>query len=125
MLTLFEQEPTMTTPQIKLDPQNGEIELGGNILTVDCPSLFDPILNWMDLYIKNPNHLTNVIIQLEYFNTQASKYLLEIFKKIEKIYFSENDVIVKWFCDKDDFDMMEAAEDYKAIIKFPIHIIER
>ncbi len=125
MLKLIEQKPSMTTPLIKLDPDNGTIEIGGNILTVDCTSLFDPILEWIDLYSQNPIEKTNVKFHLEYFNTKASKYLLEILKRIEKLYLQEKNVTVKWVCDKDDFDMIEAAEDYKSIIRLPIHIIEK
>ncbi len=125
MLKLIEQEPSMTTPLIKLDPDNGTIEIAGNILTVDCTSLFEPILEWIDLYCQNPIERTIVKFHLEYFNTKASKYLLEVLKRIEKLYLQKKDVTVKWVCDKDDYDMIEAAEDYKGIIRLPILIIER
>jgi len=59
-------------------------------------------------------------VALEYFNTSSSKCLLDIFRKLEAINQSgRSNVKVSWVYDSDDEDMMEAGEDYQALVKVP------
>ena len=44
------------------------------------------------------------------------------FKKLESVLKSE--VSVKWYYEEDDEDMLEAGEDYEAIIDLPFEMIE-
>ena len=65
-----------------------------------------------------------VNIRLEYFNTSSSKCILDVFKKLEAIHKSRNEVEVNWFYEEDDEDMLEAGEDYESIIRVPFNMIE-
>ncbi len=65
-----------------------------------------------------------VNIQLEYFNTSSSKCILDVFKKLEKINSGGSTVIINWHYEEDDEDMLEAGEDYEAIINVPFKMIE-
>ncbi len=68
--------------------------------------------------------MTNVNIQLEYFNTSSSKCILDVFKRLETIYKARNEVIINWFYEEDDEDMLEAGEDYESIINIPFKMVE-
>ena len=59
---------------------------------------------------------------MEYFNTSSSKCILDVFKKLESI--SDSSVSVKWYYEEDDEDMLEAGEDYEAIIDLSFEMIE-
>ena len=50
--------------------------------------------------------------------------ILDIFKKLEAIKNAGNDVNINWYYEEDDEDMLEAGEDYQAIIKVPFKMIE-
>jgi hypothetical protein len=63
-------------------------------------------------------------VQLEYFNTSSSKCILDVFKKLEAINKGENDVLINWYYEEDDEDMLEAGEDYESIIRVPFKMIE-
>ena len=43
-------------------------------------------------------------------------------KKLESV--SGSDITVKWHYEEDDEDMLEAGEDYEAIIDLPFEMIE-
>jgi len=45
-----------------------------------------------------------------------------VFKKLESL--SGTSVKVKWYYEEDDEDMLEAGEDYEAIIDLPFEMIE-
>ena len=68
--------------------------------------------------------LTKVNIQLEYFNTSSSKCILDVFKKLEAIHKAKHEVIINWYYEEDDEDMLEAGEDYESIIRVPFKMIE-
>ena len=46
----------------------------------------------------------------------------DVFKKLESI--SDSTVSVKWYYEEDDEDMLEAGEDYEAIIDLSFEMIE-
>jgi hypothetical protein len=81
-------------------------------------------VDWLEEYGKGPAALTKVNIQLEYFNTSSSKCILDVFKKLEAIYKAKNEVIINWYYEEDDEDMLEAGEDYESIIRVPFKMIE-
>ena len=85
---------------------------------------YKPIVESLDDYAKGPKEKTKVEIQLEYFNTSSSKCILDLFKKLEAIHKGGNEVAINWYYEEDDEDMLEAGEDYQAIIKVPFTMIE-
>ena len=79
----------------------------------------------MEEYAGNVKPATRVDIVLEYFNTSSSKCILDVFKKLEKI--NEAGVVgvaINWHYEEDDEDMLEAGEDYQAIINIPFKMVE-
>ena len=59
---------------------------------------------------------------MEYFNTSSSKCILDVLRKLEKIHKNGKSVVVKWFYEEDDEDMMEAGENYQRIVSVPIEL---
>lgn len=111
-------------PAVVLDAQNDHFEFTGKSIPENASEFFAPILAWIDAYVKSPNEETNVKFRLEYFNTSTSKYLLEIMRRLEKLYQnSDKSVIISWFVEDGDTDVEEAGLDYKAILKVPFEVI--
>ena len=117
-------EGTNKTPSIKLNPENGVIEIKGRSIPENSIEFYRPIVEWLDEYAKNPNKKTTVNVQLEYFNTSSSKCILDIFKKLESLKKARNEVIINWYYEEDDEDMLESGEDYESIIRVPFKMIE-
>ena len=78
----------------------------------------------MDRYARTPKSATVLHVQLEYFNTSSSKCILDLFKKLEAIRSQGQDMAVHWHYEEDDEDMLEAGEDYQAIINLPFRMIQ-
>jgi hypothetical protein len=118
------KEGTPKTPSIRFDAVQGIIEMKGRSIPENSTEFFRPLVEWLDRYASNPAKITIVNIHLEYFNTSSSKCILDIFKKLETIHKARHDVIVNWFYEEDDEDMLEAGEDYESIIRIPFKLIE-
>jgi len=117
-------EGTPKTPAVKFDAQEGIIEIKGRSIPENSIEFYKPLVVWLEQYASNPLELTKVNIQLEYFNTSSSKCILDVFKKLEAIHKSKNKVIINWYYEEDDEDMLEAGEDYESIIRIPFKMIE-
>lgn len=116
-------EGSAKTPSVTLDP-NGKLELRGRSIPENSVEFYKPIIDWLEAYFSSPAALTEVNMKLEYFNTSSSKCILDVFKKLEAIYKSNNDVLVLWHYEEDDEDMLEAGEDYQSIIKVPFQMVQ-
>jgi hypothetical protein len=117
-------EETDHTPAIKSDGAKGFIELKGRSNPENALEFYKPIIDWITEYEKAPAASTNVNIKLEYFNTSSSKIILKALKKFEAIYKANNEVLINWYCDEGDLDMLQAAKDYESLIAAPFNIIE-
>ncbi|MGI6340112.1 MAG: DUF1987 domain-containing protein [Bacteroidales bacterium] len=117
-------EGTPKTPTIKFDVSEGIFEIKGRSIPENSVEFYKPLIDWLDDYKETPLDKTVVNIRLEYFNTSSSKCILDVFKKLEAIHKAKNDVVVNWFYEEDDEDMLEAGEDYESIIRVPFKMIE-
>src|SRR3989339_32846 len=117
-------EGTPKTPTVNFDAGTGLIEIKGRSIPENSIEFYRPLVEWLEEYSKEPQKLTTVNIQLEYFNTSSSKCILDVFKKLETIKKARNEVVINWYYEEDDEDMLEAGEDYQSIIKIPFKMIE-
>jgi hypothetical protein len=117
-------EGTAKTPTVKFDSDLGIMEIKGRSIPENSIEFYKPLVDWLDEYAKSAKDLTQVNIQLEYFNTSSSKCILDVFKKLEAIHKGQSEVIINWHYEEDDEDMLEAGEDYESIIRVPFKMIE-
>ena len=117
-------ESTPKTPSINFDFEKGFLEIKGRSIPENSIEFYKPIVESLEKYGSTPNTVTTVNIQLEYFNTSSSKCILDVFKKLESIHKSGNQLVINWYYEQDDEDMLEAGEDYQAIINVPFKMIQ-
>ncbi|MEO6903856.1 MAG: DUF1987 domain-containing protein [Bacteroidia bacterium] len=117
-------EGTPKTPTITFDTGKGFLEIKGRSIPENSIEFYKPVVDWLEKYMLKPQASTNVKIQLEYFNTSSSKCILDVFKKLEAISKAGSEVIINWYYEEDDEDMLEAGEDYQAIINVPFKMIQ-
>ncbi len=124
-LNILEIKGTNKTPYIKFDPNTGVLEMKGRSIPENAVEFYKPLVDWLDKYAQDPKEHTVVNVQLEYFNTSSSKCILDVFKKLEDINKQEGkEVVINWYYEEDDEDMLEAGEDYQSILKIPFKMIE-
>ncbi len=117
-------EGTLKTPIVKFDGKTGIVEIKGRSIPENSIEFYKPLVDWLEEYAKKPLEKTQVNVQLEYFNTSSSKCILDVFKKLEAIHKAKHDVVINWYYEEDDEDMLEAGEDYESIIRVPFKMIE-
>ena len=108
------------TPSVKFSA-DGHLELKGRSIPENSLDFYKPLLEWVDNYSRQATGETTIHVQLEYFNTSSSKCLLDLFKRLENI---GGKVAIHWYYEQEDEDMLEAGEDYEAIVNVPFKMIE-
>ena len=117
------RQATPKTPSIEFDHAQGLLEIKGRSNPENTMDFYRPLVAWVDEYAQNPPQRTIVNIHLEHFNTSSSKSILEVFKALDPIKQSEKEVVVNWFYEDDDEDIMEAGENYEAITGLPFRMV--
>jgi hypothetical protein len=123
-MELINIDGTPKTPSVNMNPQSGVIEIKGRSIPENSIEFYKPVVDWLEEYASGPAEKTIVNVQLEYFNTSSSKCILDVFKKLEVLKKDQNEVIINWYYEEDDEDMLEAGEDYESIIKVPFKMIQ-
>lgn len=125
MLPPLHIEPTAKTPSLTGDAETGNITLRGISDPENAEALYTHLLDWIDAYSLEAVESTAVVAELSYFNTSSAKYLLQAFRKLEKLHKSgKSTVTVTWRYPKKDAAMLEAAEEFKSVLDLPFHIEE-
>lgn len=122
----FELKETSTTPYVLLDNLNGIIKLEGRSIPENVIDFYQPIIHWIESYIKEPCNTTLVHFKLEYFNTSSSKRIFDIIKKVETIAAQEGKTVtINWYYEEDDEDIFFAGNDYKTLVpKVEFNLLE-
>ena len=116
-------EGTKQTPHIDFNASTGVLNISGRSIPENTFEFFNPVLQWLDEYAGIAGDETVINVSLEYFNTSSSKYILEIFKRLKGVLNDGKDVLVKWYYEEDDEEMMETGEDYEDVSGLPFEII--
>ena len=117
-------EGSPKTPTIEFNSGTGYLLVRGRSIPENSIEFYKPLIEALEAYNNSSQSNTKVDIQLEYFNTSSSKCILDVFKKLEAINSGSSEVIINWYYEEDDEDMLEAGEDYQAIINIPFKMIE-
>jgi hypothetical protein len=114
---------TAKTPVVNFNGETGCIEITGKSIPENAFDFFQPLSEWVDNYVKSPATETNIHINLEYFNTSSAKCMLGILKQFEPIQESGRKVLVQWYYQSNDEEMMESGNDYQSVVNVPFKLV--
>jgi hypothetical protein len=115
--------PTNKTPEILLNPE-GIIKIKGRAIDESRTKFSDQIMTWIDAYLLNPAKSTEVIIALEYLNSFNSIILASILKKLSQVNQQSKKLVIKWYVEEDDDDLLERGEYISSTFNIPIEFIK-
>jgi hypothetical protein len=118
-------QATEITPNVLLDKGRGLFIIEGKCLPEDVKSFFNPIIEWFELYLKNPNDKTTIILDFEYFNTASSKMILIILSKLRDIQKNGKEVEVTWKYPKYDVELEDAGEEFSELLNIPFKLVPK
>ena len=118
------QEGNQKVPEVSFDPNTGIFLLKGSSIPENSGAIYEPIIDFLKEYKDNTKEKTVLNIELSYFNTSSSKWILNILRMLKEINSEGHTVEINWMYEAEDDEMLEAANDYESILRIPINKIE-
>lgn len=110
-------------PAISFNALTGILEIAGKSIPERTAEYYDPILKWIDEYMRTPCDTTTVNIKLEYCNSSSTRYLMDILERFETMFKSGNAVVINWHYEEDDEDMLDLGESYAIPLTISFNMI--
>ncbi len=119
---LIHIEPTNKTPEVFLNPK-GSLKITGRAIDESRTKFSEQIIEWIDTYLASPANLTEVTIALEYLNSYNSIILASIIRQIYQVTQQSKKIVIKWYIDQDDDDLLERGRYISSTFSVPIEFI--
>lgn len=111
-------EETTNTPFVHFNAQ-GSLEISGVSLTENSKDFYEPLVDWIVEYSKNPALQTVLSLNLEYLDSGSLGYFNIMMHALNDLHLSEKSVVsVIWRFEEDDADMEEYGGDLDEMFAF-------
>ena len=110
-------------PHVSFVSNSGRMDITGMSYLENARYFYDPIISWVNDYVKTPQPRTELNIKLKYFNTSSAKCLLDLMERINKVNETGNFLSINWFYQEGDEDMQDAIVTFSELIDFEINMI--
>jgi hypothetical protein len=123
MLKKINISATSKTPEVSLNP-DGLIHIRGRSLSGEVDELPQEIENWVDKYLLDPCDVTLIEINLEYIGGFKTGYYVEMVRKVKKVLEHGKKLVVNWYFEEGDEDILERGECFSLYLDLPFNFIE-
>jgi len=110
---------TQNSPGIDFNPTDQILKIEGRSILEKPGEFYDPILNWIHRYFKDPRGLTIIKINLEYVNSSSTKYFLSVFWTIKEYYEKGFDCLIEWYYEEGDEPIFYIGRHFKDTTNLP------
>jgi hypothetical protein len=114
--------PTCNIPEFLFSPE-GIIKIKGRGLFGNNTEVIEQVLNWIDEYLRNPAEITYVILAFEYLNSSSTIIIVSILRKLSQIILQSEKLVIQWYYEEDDEDILERGEYISSTLNIPIEFI--
>ena len=112
-------EATLDCPDVILDKEMNCFEFNGKALPENPKAFFNPIVDWIKDYAKDPNKETVFSFKMEYINSASQKKIHDIILICKEIHENRNPVYIDWCYHQEDEGMKEEGETLSELVKIP------
>jgi len=112
------------TPNINLNYKTGICEISGESFPENTTGFYNPVIEWLDQYMFVEKKTIQINFKLTYFNTSSSKSLYDLLMQLKKYQDEGGGIIINWYCESWDVDLLEEIEDFVISTNLKINIIK-
>lgn len=118
----FILEPKEDT--LAIECRDGSISMHGNSILAYPRKFFQPVMDWVTEYVGQPAERTDVVLKFDYIDTASVQSIFDILKLLKKIPDYEDSVLVNWYFEFDDPELLEVGEIMEARLKLKFNFVE-
>lgn len=125
-------EQTEDSPSVIFDHEKNIFKMAGESRPEHTGNFYIPVLEWLEGYKKyifwkkevyGTNAKLTFEFSLEYFNSTSAKYLLDIMNSLSEIKKEGAGLIVYWYYDEMDEDMLDSGKELSLMANIEIVFI--
>lgn len=116
---------TIDTPAIILDKSTGEMSFSGRSLPEDVLKIYQPVQDWFKEYCQDPNPETEIVFNLDYYNSSTSRIIVKLLIETEKIHNNTSKVHILWYYRANDEVMKNRGLELKSVVNLPFDMVEK
>lgn len=116
-------ERTPETPEINFNAQTGTLKLFGRAYSNDISFFYKSLASWLEEYLKSPQDLTTIELQLDYYNSIFIKLLYYFIEQSKSVLQKNKKLEIKWYYQDGDDESSDDAMRISKIINYPIETI--
>lgn len=113
---------TGSTPAILADWEGGVLDMKGDSYPENSFELFQPVLDWIDRFLKETDRPLHLNLELLYLNTSSIRALMDILDQLQVAHDGGRSVQVVWRYDPANERVAELAEEFREDCTFPFTI---
>jgi hypothetical protein len=117
-------ESSTYIPKIDFNSETDVLSIEGESYHEYTVEFFQPVFEWLNKYLTEPSKKITLNFKMTYFNTSSSRRFLEILNLLEEYQDDkEGDVVVNWYYEEGDIDMLESGEEYEEDVSIDFNLI--
>lgn len=116
----FFLEATEDSPLVMLDPDEGKMLIKGRSFMEDAAPFQNIIIDWFRNYIKTPQPVNVLEIEIEYVNSASHHMLLCILEEVNKYFIMGHNFKVIWKYHKGDEYLEDLRREFEELFDLPI-----
>ncbi len=115
-------EATEDTPLIDFDIGTGVFRVSGRALPEDAHDFFRPISVWLQDYVKDPKDNTTMEMNIDYFNSAATRYIFNMLMDLEDLVTAGKEIKVVWLYKAEDEMIAAKGEELGSMLDLPFEM---
>ena len=119
-------ERTRNTPKIEFTHLIGELVLEGRSIPENASKVYEPLLTWINEYVKSPCLETNLHLKLEYFNSASLIWIIKIIIALSNIELAGSIIYVHLYFEIEDYEagITDEVKDIIDVLTAKIHNVK-
>jgi len=115
------------SPLIEFDAETGILKIEGRMVPVYSieHNFFDPIIKWLNEYVKEPAENTTLKLNIDFFSSSGYKSLYHALKILKKVQLEGNKLSIIWIYDREDESTKEQGLQFSQLLKVPFAYVPR
>lgn len=123
-LNSYHQEATKLTPEISCNAELGVVELKGLFVSSNPQVLVDPVVHWINDYVaETEGSPLTLNLRLGYINGISQEHLSRVLLSLKAAQRVGRQVMVNCYCQPDDEDMLDWADELALVFRLPLAIV--
>nr|WP_321454005.1 DUF1987 domain-containing protein [uncultured Carboxylicivirga sp.] len=115
---------TSKTPFVFFNPDKGKFFIGGKSIPENVSAFYGSVIKWLDNFVEDSSTEVELYLIIEQINTGSIDSIFQLLKILDKYYLKGKKILVKWYCEERDEDMLKISSFFRKKLQMPIQDIK-